>query len=411
MKRLSTTILALALCCVAADAWAVPATLSFTGRLSTANGPVNGNVGMTFALFAQATGGTAVWTETRPSVMAEAGLVYAELGGLTTLDETVITDAPLFLEIRIGNETLVPRLPLQSVPYAIRAEVANSADTLGTIEPDDVVTGLTAGAGIAVARNGNAATLGLAPCAAGQVLKAGAGGAWTCAADVDTDTNTTYTASNGVALNGSVFGLAPCSSGQVLKAGAGGTWTCAADTDTDTNTTYSAAANSGVALSGTAFGLTTCASGQVLKAGATGGTWACAADASTTYSAGSGITLNGTTFATDNTVVARKDSAAGTQTFDGGTMVWDYTSNRIGIGTVTPQEALDVAAPVRLDTMRLFRKYGNNGTASCTDFCRSAGHAGGTGNCVSARTTGGTYIDCSFAPGLGQDPICMCAGF
>ena len=71
MKRLSTTILALALLSiVAADAGAVPATLSFTGRLSTANGPVNGNVGMTFSLFAQATGGTAVWTEARPSVVS-----------------------------------------------------------------------------------------------------------------------------------------------------------------------------------------------------------------------------------------------------------------------------------------------------------------------------------------------------
>jgi hypothetical protein len=89
----------------------------------------------------------------------------------------------------------------------------------------------------------------------------------------------------------------------------------------------------------------------------------------------------------------------------------DYTNNRVGIGTATPTEALDVAAPVRIDTMRIFRKYGNNGTASCSTFCASTGHTGGTGICLLARTTGGMYIDCGLAQGLGQDPICMCAGF
>jgi hypothetical protein len=385
MKRLSTTILALALLAgVAADAWAVPATISFTGRLSTANGPVSGNVAMTFSLYAQATAGTPVWSEARPSVAASAGLVYAELGGLTTLDETVITDGPLFLEIRIGNETLAPRLPLQSVPYAIRAEAANTADTLGTIEPDDVLTGLSAGAGVSVVRSGNSATLGLAPCASGQVLKAGAGGAWTCAADIDT--NTTYTASNGVALAGSVFGLAPCASGQVLKAGAGGTWACASDTDT--NTTYSATANSGVALSGTAFGLTTCASGQVLKAGA-GGTWACAADTdtNTTYSAAAngGIIMSGTAFGLtgcSSGQVLKSGSTPGT---------WACANEADGI--------------------RLFVKHGNNGAASCTEFCRGS-QWGAVGDCLGGRTTAGAYLGCDTAPGAGTTPelTCMCAG-
>lgn len=308
MKRIISTLFGLAMLCLFAEAHAVPATVSFTGRLTTMNGPVSGPVTVTFSLFDLAANGTVMWTETRNLTATSTGLVYADLGALTTLDEGVLLNAPLFLEIQVGAEVLTPRLPLQSVPYSIRSEIANTADTLGTITPAQVVTTVSAAAngGVATARSGNTVTVGLTTCAANQVLKAGAGGAWACAAD--TDTNTTYSAAanSGVALNGTAFGLVTCAQNQVLKAGAtAGTWACAADTDT--NTTYSAAANSGVALNGTAFGLVTCAQNQVLKAGATAGTWACGSDNDTTYTAAAsgGISISSNQISTDTTVQRR----------------------------------------------------------------------------------------------------------
>jgi hypothetical protein len=320
MKRIISTLFGLAVLCLFAEAQAVPATVSFTGRLSTSNGPVSGNVNVVFSLFNQATNGTVMWTETRNGLMAINGLVYADLGALTTLDESVLLNAPLFLEITVGGEILTPRLPLQSVPYSIRSEVANSADTLGTIAPGDVVTAVNASGGITANRSGNTVTL------------TGTGVAGTAPISV---------------MAGNVS-LVTCAANQVYKMNSGGTaWACSADA----GTTYTGATNGGINVSGTTIGLTTCANGQVLKATATAGQWACANDTDTTntYTNGSGLTLTGTTFATDNTVVARKDLAAGNQAFDTNVLFLDYTNNRVGVNNAAPSAgtALDVTGTVR----------------------------------------------------------------
>ena len=309
MKRIISTFFGLALLCMFAEAQAVPATVSFTGRLSTTNGPVTGSVTLTFSLFNQATNGTVMWTETRPGIQANAGLVYVDLGALTTLDEGILLNSPLFLEINVSGEVLSPRLVLQSVPYAIRSEVANSADLLGTIAPADVVTAVNGGGGISANRSGNTVTLGADTTSTLQARITGVCGPNASIATISTtgtvtceaDTDTTYTAaaSSGVSLTGTAFGLtSACTNGQVLKAGAAGTWACG--NDTDTTTTYTAVANGGVNVAGTTIGLlTTCANGQVLKAGAVAGTWACAADTdtTTTYTAlgGGGASVVGTT--------------------------------------------------------------------------------------------------------------------
>jgi len=363
MKRLVSTIVGLGLLCLFAEAHAVPATVSFTGRLTTSAGPVNGTVALRFALYDRAVDGTERWAETRPAVTASAGLVYADLGALTTLDESILTDDALFLEIRVGNEILQPRLPLQSVPYAIRAEVANTAETLGPIAPGEVVTSVVAGAGITATRAGNAVTLGVNT----ATLQARVGG--TCGPNAS-----------------------------IASVSATGTVTCEVDTDT----TYSAGA--GLALSGTTLGLTACASGQVLKAGP-GGTWACAADldvdTNTTYSAGSGVTLTGTTFATNNAVVARKDAAAGDQIF----------GTKLAVGVAAPRDLFEVGGAIRVDNIRIFQKAGNNGAASCTEYCLGTQWPGGRGACLTARlATSGAYLTCAVAPGAGNDLSCACVG-
>jgi hypothetical protein len=290
MKRIIPIVLGLAVLCLVAEAHAVPATVAFTGRLSTANGPVSGNVNITFTLFDRATNGIVMWTETRNGLAATGGLVYADLGALTTLDETVLTDAPLFLEISVGGEVLSPRLPLQSVPYAIRAQVANSADTLGTITPGDVVTAVMAGGGITATRTGNTVSL----------------------------TGTSVAGTAPINVTAGNVRLATCGPDQIYKM-VGGAWSCASDLDTDTNTTYTAAAAGGVSINGTQVGLATCAAGQVLKAGASAGTWTCAADASntgtiTSVAAGTGLSGGGSsgavTVSVDPAYVQRRVSGS-----------------------------------------------------------------------------------------------------
>ena len=320
MKRIISTLCGLAILCLFAEARAVPGTVAFTGRLSTSAGPVNGVVNMTFTLYTAPTAGSSVWTESRPNITASAGLVYVDLGAATTLDDTVFDGAPLFLEIIVGTETLSPRVPIRSVPYAFRASAADTADTLGTIAPGDVVTAVTGTGGITATRSGNTVSLsgtpvtgtapiavtgsavGLTTCAANQIYKM-VGGTWQCSTDVDTNTTYSAAANGGILVNASnqIGLIATCAAGQVLKAGAGGTWACA--NDTDTTNTYTAIANGGVVVNASnQIGLiATCAAGQVLMAGA-GGTWACANDTDTN----SGGTITGIT------------TTAGTSGLDGG---------------------------------------------------------------------------------------------
>jgi hypothetical protein len=414
--------IAAAIALTSAAASAVPSELSFAGRLSTSAGPVDGTVSIRFAIFDVATGGAAVWSEDHPTIAADAGLVLAQLGTATTLDSTVFDGGRRWLEITVGSETLAPRLALGTVPYAFHAA---TADTLGDLAPGDVqarVTGTCpAGSAIrAIDPLGNATcepdddttytataplaiagtTVSISPCASGQILKSN-GASWGCAAD--TDTNTTYAASGPLTLSGTTFGLTSCPAGELLKS-AGSTWTCGSDNDT--NTTYvgsgpivvgggligltacpsgfflsyaggswTCTAMTGIApitFSGGTVALQTagCSSGQVYKL--IGGMWTCAndndTDTNTTYSAGAGLGLAGTTFSVDSAVVARKDSTAGSQSFDGGTLYLDYAANAVGIGTTTPTTSLDVTGVVRASSYRFAAEKPNTYVISDVEF-------------------------------------------
>jgi hypothetical protein len=274
------------------SALAAPTRITFSGRLTTSSGPVTGSVNLTFRLFNAATGGTEVWTETRNGVGAQNGLVFVELGETTTLDESVFDGPRKFLEITVGTEVLTPRLPINSVPYAISSTNAAAADTLGgTIGPADVVTSVTGSQGIAATKTGNmlSVSLATASCTTGQVYKFD-GTNWACQADA----NTTYTSGTGVDVTGTTVSLstAGCVAGEVWKFN-GTTFTC--EPDVDTNTTYTGGA--GITVAGTLISLSTtgCVAGEVWKFNGTTFTCEPDVDTNTTYSSGTGITVSGTT--------------------------------------------------------------------------------------------------------------------
>ena len=184
-----------------AVAGAVPNTISFSGRLATSTGPVTGSVNLTFKLYDAATAGTALWTETHSNLSTDDGLVFVDAGMLTTLDETILDGRKLYLEVTVETETLAPRLAINSVPYAVRAAAAKSADLLGgVIGPGDVITSVTGSSGVVATKTGNAMAVSLSTtgCTSGQVYKYN-GTTFSC----QPDANTTYTAGPGITISAS----------------------------------------------------------------------------------------------------------------------------------------------------------------------------------------------------------------
>jgi hypothetical protein len=192
---------------------AVPARLTEQGRLFQAGGntPVSGTVSMVFAIYAERTGGTALWTETF-SVDLDNGYFSVQLGSTVPFPATLWDGSARFIGVKVGTDAeMTPREEVVSVPYALRSDVA---DRVGTIAPTDVVTGVTGGAGITATKTGNSVSLTL-------------------------DT---------ASLQQRVSGMCPAGSA-ISSIAATGSVSCQAVA----MTTYSAAVGGGLTLSGTAF--------------------------------------------------------------------------------------------------------------------------------------------------------------
>lgn len=384
VKSKMTRTVVLAIVLVAAGAWAqgVPQQLSFTANLSNSGAPATGNHSFVFTLFDAVIGGTVTWTETQATVAVNNGLVFTRLGLTTPLTPTILNGAPLWLEVSVDGTALSPRAPVASVPYAIRAGVANSAESLGALLASEVqkrVNGTCAGANaiqsidadggvgcVAIAGGtgditavntsgtsglaGGALTgdvnLSLATCPINQVLKS-TGTGWSCQADSNSGgTVTSITAGAGL-MGGAITGVGTIAIGN-------GAVTNGMLASSSLTVTAGAGLSGGgnVGLGGsTTLGLMSCPVGQIL--GSTTNGWVCQPDANTTYGQGTGIIISsGNLISVDSSLVARKDAAAGNQVFDVSTLVLDYTNNRVGVGIPAPLFPLDVAGDVQAGGFR-----------------------------------------------------------
>lgn len=297
----------------------VPQTVGFSARIvdEKSGAAVSGEHQFKFALFDAATGGTSVWSDARSLTLTD-GLLFVELGETQPLSAALFAGNRLFLEVSYDGVAMEPRLPLASVPYALRADQAGAADTVGglgadqlqrrvtgqcapgtfatrinadgslTCAPDALGTGtitsVSAGSGLSGGGSSGAVTLGLMSCPANQVLKSD-GATWACARDEagGLDGVTAGAGLMGGGTSGTVsLGLMSCPANQTLKSN-GSTWACAPETTGDI-TGILVGVGSGL-IGGAASGdatlslLTTCSAGQLLKW--TGSAWACAADVDT----------------------------------------------------------------------------------------------------------------------------------
>jgi hypothetical protein len=243
----------------------VPQQLAVSARLSNAGAPLTGSHTVLTRLFDSLTGGSELWSE---SALANAdnGLVTLMLGAQSPLSPAVLDGRPLFVEFIVDGQVLSPRLPVVSVPYAVRSSVSASAATLGNLAPGDVAlashthTGTYLPVGAVLTCNGTDKVVGLA--ANGSVM---------CAADVS---GTTYVAGQGLLLNGATFSA---------NFAGNGVATTVARSDHHHDGAY-------LPLGGAL----TCSGTQKVTGLSSTGSVLCAADVDTSYGAGAGLSLMGT---------------------------------------------------------------------------------------------------------------------
>jgi hypothetical protein len=109
---------------------AVPRLVQFAGTLKDASAkPVAGLESVTFAIYEEQDGGTALWSETE-NVNADAMGHYTALLGATTSGGVPVelfgTEHSRWLGVSIAGQPEMPRVLLASVPYALKAVDAES---------------------------------------------------------------------------------------------------------------------------------------------------------------------------------------------------------------------------------------------------------------------------------------------
>ena len=115
---------------------AVPNLVRFSGRATDAGGKqLSGMAGMTFALYAQETGGAALWLETQ-SVQVDATGHYSVLLGITKNEglpaDVFASGQARWVGVQVAGQAEQPRVMLLTVPYAMKA---GDAATIGGLPP------------------------------------------------------------------------------------------------------------------------------------------------------------------------------------------------------------------------------------------------------------------------------------
>lgn len=111
---------------------AVPRIVNYSGVLNDANGqPITATSNVTFALYQNQEGGTALWAETQNVVPSTTGHYSVTLGSTTTAglpEDVFVSSEARWLGLRIAGEAEQARVLLVAVPYALKA---GDAQTIG----------------------------------------------------------------------------------------------------------------------------------------------------------------------------------------------------------------------------------------------------------------------------------------
>ncbi len=120
----------------------VPPTISYQGVLTDNSGSaLSGNYDFRFQIFATASGGTALWTETHAGVSVERGIFNVILGSINPLGSLEF-NRPYYLEMAVEGNVLSPRIAFTSAAYSLCAQsVVDNAISSSKLQ-DQAVTGV-----------------------------------------------------------------------------------------------------------------------------------------------------------------------------------------------------------------------------------------------------------------------------
>jgi len=126
-----------------------PTVINYQGRLTdptTGQAKTDGSYDMVFRIYSAESGGSPLWTgsHTTPNgnpVAVAGGLLSVLLGSGTgnSLSANLFSSTDRWIEVQVASEILSPRQRIGSVPYALQAEEARNAATLGGQAPSAFV--------------------------------------------------------------------------------------------------------------------------------------------------------------------------------------------------------------------------------------------------------------------------------
>ena len=259
----------LATIALSSTAFAVPMNFQHQGKLLDENGvPLDGQHTLTFQLYDAPSGGNVLWTEALSSDIT-GGYFSHVLGETVDIESDWFEGDTLWLGVTVDQGSELPtRFQLVSVPFAVKAGVADTANALAAGASIDGAEVAVNGTTI-IASDGtidfshlsnvpaSSDTLLELGCADGQIAQH-EGGVWGCVAHNDHAHDASAITSGTIDPERLGFGTGPdtiaegdhthtelhqhssdtldqlssCDSGQVLK-WSGSAWACADDTDTE----------------------------------------------------------------------------------------------------------------------------------------------------------------------------------
>jgi hypothetical protein len=113
----------------------VPGFVNYQGILTDTGGmPLDGTYDLTFEIFDVPSGGTNLWSESHLGETIDDGLLNVFLG---PIDLAIFDDDSLWMQVTVDSDVIIPRTQLTSVPWAFRAAVAETALTVSELPAHD----------------------------------------------------------------------------------------------------------------------------------------------------------------------------------------------------------------------------------------------------------------------------------